>query len=177
MTNISLHELRMASANVDTENNIYSPHKNQSSFELSCHGKTERGTICEYIVARQLIQLGYDSEVTPSKYPHDIETQLPEREVKIEVKSSLQGKNRKYRMANIKPWLFDYLFFVFVHPTDGIVVKWTTKQEARWMSSQLREQVGGYEFGFRHDISSPQGLEFWDVEDFPYQIDKKSYFS
>ena len=171
MTTISLHELRMASTNVDTENNVYSPHKNESSFELSCHGKTERGTICEYIVARQLTQLGYDSEVTISRAEYDIKAQLPHGEAKVEVKSSLLGKSGKYRMGNIKPWLFDYLFLVFVHPTRGIVVKWTTHRRAWNVAHRLSEQMSGYEFGFRDDMSNCQGLKVWDVEDFPYQID------
>ena len=72
MTTVSLHELRMASTNVDTEEQQYSMLKNLESFELSCHGKTERGTICEYIVARQLTQIGYESEVTSQASPYDV---------------------------------------------------------------------------------------------------------
>ena len=172
MTTVSLHELRMASTNVETEEQQYSPTNNMASFELSCHGKTERGTICEYIVARQLTQLGYESEVTPQTYPYDVITY---NGLKIEVKSSLLGKTDHYfKMGNIKPWKFDYLFFVFVHPTEGIVVRWTTKAEANRIGRRLSENMNGYRFGFRSDMTSCQWLDMWDVDDFPYEIDVKS---
>ena len=172
MTTVSLHELRMASTNVDTEEQQYSMLKNLESFELSCHGKTERGTICEYIVARQLTQIGYESEVTSQASPYDVITY---NGLKIEVKSSLLGRSDHYfKMGNIKPWKFDYLFFVFVHPTEGIVVRWTTKAEANRIGRRLSENMNGYRFGFRSDMTSCQGLKMWEVEDFPYEINIKS---
>ena len=175
MTTVSIHELRMASTNVDTQEQQYSMQKNLESFELSCHGKTERGTICEYIVARQLNQLGYDSEVTAANAKYDVVTRLPDNDVRIEVKSSLLGKSNNYFvMGNIKPYLFDYLFFVFVHPTQGIVVRWTTKTEAYKVGRYLSDNLNGMRFGFRSDMTSCQGLKVWDVEDFPYEINIKS---
>lgn len=172
MTAVSLHELRMASTFVETEELQYSPENNLASFELSCHGKTERGTICEYIVSRQLTQLGYESAVTCPADPYDVITCYGHE---IEVKSSLLGKTDNYfKMGNIKPWKFDYLFFVFVHPTKGIVVKWTTKAEANRVGRRLSENMNGYRFGFRSDMTSCQELKMWEVEDFPYQIDVKN---
>ena len=171
MTTVSLHELRMASTNVEPESRQYSPENNQSAFELSCHDKWHRGTICEYIVARQLTQLGYESTVTDHWESYDIHAYNEAKvALRIEVKSSLLGKTNNYfKMANIKPALFDYLFFVFVHPTEGIVVKWTTQIKALRLGLRLEEQANGYVFGFRDDMSSCQGLQLWDVEDFPHQ--------
>ena len=108
MTTVSLHELRMASTNVDTEEQQYSMLKNVESLSCPVMVRPNEGQFVEYIVARQLTQIGYESEVTSQASPYDVITY---NGLKIEVKSSLLGRSDHYfKMGNIKPWKFDYLF-------------------------------------------------------------------
>ena len=77
--------------------------------------------------------------------------------VRGEVKSSVLGpKSGKYYFQGVKPECFDILFFAFVHPSMGLVVKTTgVKSIMNWIREYdpVRKDEG-YDIYFRGDMSN-----------------------
>ena len=104
---------------------LYSVEKNPVSFGLSLLNNLDRGTACEKYLCRTMNAHGIEAtHKGGSGNSNDISLYVGGRIVRAEVKSSLLGPTSgQYYFQGVKPELFDILFFAFVHPTKGVVVK------------------------------------------------------
>jgi hypothetical protein len=86
-----------------------------------------RGRMCEFIVAEEFRNMGYEVEVLSGCGRHDVNIVINDKRYRVEVKSSLifhtkRNTHNAYCMSSIKPKHFDILVFVFVSP-NGITYK------------------------------------------------------
>ena len=122
----SLLDLADAKQNIysDRPEAVYSPNNSEVSFDLAQMTTTDRGNAIEYMVAKRMRLAGIDAEHIGGTNSFDIKIFVNGKIVRAEVKSSLLGpQSGKYYFQKLKPGEFDIVFFVFVHPTDGVIVK------------------------------------------------------
>lgn len=97
------------------------------SRQLHYLDKDARGRMCEFIVAEEFKNMGYEVEMLNGCGSHDMNVLIKGVWHRVEVKSSLifhakRNSYNAYCMSSIKPQLFDLLVFVFVSPT-GLTYK------------------------------------------------------
>ena len=150
----------------------FNPELNRAMWEISQLVTSERGDICEHVIAREIEhKTGYKTTVTSKKCEYDIAVALEDRAVRVEVKSSLFNSLGKFQFQGIKLEregrsyrAFDFLFLVFLHPT-GTTVKWCTRDDIYNRVSHTKSNGGKFQLGLRlENIPS----FFQDLEDFPY---------
>lgn len=91
-----------------------------------------RGRMCEFIVAEEFRDMGYEVEVLNGCGQHDMNVIIRGRQYRVEVKSSLifhtkRNSYNAYCMSCIKPQHFDLVVFVFVSPS-GLTYKIMNQQ-------------------------------------------------
>ena len=133
------------------KNNIFSPEKSRLSYEISLMTGTERGVCAERLLYRRFVKDGWNVKHVGGPNPHDMEIVQDGRTYKIEVKLATYGVITKtinktyygYQFRNVKPDLFDVIFFVFVTP-DGVLVRWTASEEVQDWAYDKKEDLRGY---------------------------------
>lgn len=138
------------------DNRVYTPQKSELSFELAQLSPTDRGTSVELMIVDCMNRFGIDAaHMGGSGHSCDISLYVGGKIVRGEVKSSLLGPTSgKYYFHALKPELFDILFFAFVHPTDGVVVKTASvKSVERWVSEYSpKRKKDGFDIYFRGNM-------------------------
>lgn len=86
-----------------------------------------RGRMCEFIVAEEFRNMGYEVEMLSGCGSHDMNLIVNKKCYRVEVKSSLIFHTKRntfnaYCMSSIKPQYFDIVVFVFVSPS-GLTYK------------------------------------------------------
>ena len=111
---------------------------------------------------------GYQATVTIHNAAWDITVDIPDRPVRVEVKSSLLNYKRPYgttySFQNIKFENFDYLVVVFVTPR-GTIEKWATKEDLQEFFSDKKRHGNGYTLATATHLIPDF---FQEMEDFPY---------
>lgn len=141
-------------------NGVYSPRKNQMTYELSKMPSERRATYLEKMVCAKLNSHGIRAaHVGSGGNSHDITVYTEKYNWNIEVKSALYNTNKvggyrysSYKFSNIKPENFDYIIFMFVTPT-GIVAKFADDMDVTdWAKSgrYVYETNKGYSIRFRN---------------------------
>ena len=158
---------------VDKTESQYSATKNQATYELSLLGRTDRATRCEHFIAEQIQhKTGYSSFLTRTNWEWDITVELENKPVRIEVKSALYSKDKNsplrtniYKIQNVKPHLFDYIFIVLITP-EGTIEKWAKSKDIEKYCRWANEGNNGYNINI-----NTNKLDKYDflhgVEDFP----------
>ena len=131
---------------------VYTPQKNYQSYMLSLQTCPARGESIEIIIAKRLQMLGVQAtHLGGSQNSIDLSVSVNGSPVRGECKSSLSAPGTgRYKFHRVKPELFDILFFAFVHPTRGVVVKTASVRDInRWIAdcSPSRGE-DGYSIGF-----------------------------
>ena len=151
----------------------YSATKNQATYELSLLGTLDRATRCERFIADQIEhKTGYSCSLTRPNWEWDITVELENKPVRIEVKSALYQKLKKYPqrtscylVQNVKPELFDYIFIVLVTP-EGTIEKWAKSKDIKKYCRWASEGNNGY--GISINTNKLYKYDFLrDIEDFP----------
>ncbi len=149
----------------------YTPENNPVSYEASLMTAVDRGTRIESVVHKFIEDMGYTAHQTLPDHAWDITLDLPNGPVRVEVKSALMGHNngkRNFKMQNIKPHNFDYIVFAFVHPTDGIILKWCDRKEFMSWAYDRKEGKTGYALNFNaRDGIKHKYISLQDMDDFP----------
>tara|TARA_Y100000004_G_scaffold140228_1_gene159307 strand:- start:20 stop:538 length:519 start_codon:yes stop_codon:yes gene_type:complete len=150
----------------------YSKEKNAAAWELVNLERVDRATRIEKFIANEIEDLsGYDCFITIPSAPWDITVNLEDNPVKIEVKSAIQTKGQEctYKVYNIKPRLFDYLFIVLITP-EGTRVGWAYSEDVENMCFYKNEHCNGYAFCLNTRKWDRGEYDDWlfDIEDFPY---------
>ena len=146
-----------------------------SSFAASKMTASNRGTRIENVVFQHIKDMGYEATQTVHTGEWDITVELTDRPVRVEVKSACVsgGKgytNHRFLFMGICPERFEYIVFAFVHPTEGIILKWTTSEKFKqqW-SSKRKESRKGYNLPVSLDMAH-KNVELFDMEDFPDEL-------
>jgi len=139
-------------------NQVYTPQMSEVSFGLSELTPTDRGTCVELMIVDRMLAHGVETtHVGGSNAGCDLTLYVGGKIVRGEVKSSVLGpKSGKYYFQGVKPECFDILFFAFVHPSMGLVVKTAgVKSILNWIReySPVRKDEG-YDIYFRGDMSN-----------------------
>jgi len=151
----------------------YSVAKNQATYELSLLDTLDRSTRCERFIADQIEhKTGYSCSLTRPNWEWDITVELENKPVRIEVKSALYQKLKRYphltatyQIQNVKPELFDYIFIVLVTP-EGTIEKWAKSKDIKKYCRQCSEGNNGYQMSIT--TSKMDKYDFLhDIEDFP----------
>lgn len=157
----TMSDLTVAKCNVlgkRGDDPVYTPQKNDVSFDLSTLPPVDRGMLIERMIVDHMVQFGVDAtHVGGSNADCDISLMVGGRMLRGEVKSSLLGpQSGKYYFQGVKPEHFDILFFGFVHPTNGVVVKTASvKDIAVWVKEYSpKRKVEGYDIYFRGDMTN-----------------------
>ena len=148
---------------------VYTPQKNQLSFELAhIQSPHDRGTIVEIMVASRLQLSGVDCKQVGGKGQPDIEVYANGRLIRAEVKSSTLGpKSRRYEFTGVDPETLDILFLAFIHPERGLVVRTVSKPHLmRWVQTGGKggqpavwsTAKDGYTIGFDENMINPAGI-------------------
>ena len=164
---IYMHDIRRNSKETQEKVSPYCPNKSKAAHTLSLMDRTERGEIIEGCVAHMIQEkTGYQATVTMHNAAWDITVDIPDRPVRVEVKSALLNSStgRGYNFMGIKFENFDYLVVVFVTPR-GTIEKWATKEDLQEFFSDKKRRGNGYTLG-----TSPHTIPdfFQEMEDFPY---------
>tara|TARA_Y100000004_G_C8804868_1_gene365071 strand:+ start:175 stop:699 length:525 start_codon:yes stop_codon:yes gene_type:complete len=167
---ITLDQLNSVSA-MGSNDHQYTPENNAASYAASLMTSVDRGTRIESVIHKMIQGMGYTAHQTAPTHAWDITLDLPTGPVKIEVKSAMMGTNAsngkgQFMFQNISPDHFDYIVFAFVHPTQGIVLKWLTQSEFTDWSWNRTESRNGYNLVTRETMDH-RTIEFHDFEDFP----------
>lgn len=140
------------------DNQLYTPQKSEMSFELSGMSATDRGTSIEMMIVDTMRSFGIDADhMGGAGHSHDISLYVGGKIVRAEVKSSLLGPTSgKYYFQAVKPEMFDMIFFAFVHPTEGVVVKTASGRDIRqWVREyDPTEKEKGFDIYFRGDMTN-----------------------
>jgi len=151
-----------------------------SSFAASKMNASNRGTRIENVVFQHIKNMGYEATQTVHTGEWDITVELTDRPVRVEVKSACVSNNGKpnkrgdiskcFRFMGICPERFEYIVFAFVHPTEGIILKWTTSEKFKqqW-SSKRKESRKGYNLPVSLDMAH-KDVELFDMESFPDEL-------
>src|SRR6056300_866658 len=112
---------------------LYTPQKNHEAYMLYHYPKS--GVACENLVFQTMLQHGLQADWVGDDDSHDISLYVGGRLVRVEVKSSvMHGTPARFKFHGIKPEKFDLLVLVFIHPTEGTVVKTCRKSDVEnWM--------------------------------------------
>lgn len=157
-TMLDLANAKSAIARKRGDNQLYTPQKSELSFDLSQMSPLDRGTSCELMIVDRMNRFGIDAtHEGGSNSSNDISIFVGGKIVRGEVKSSLLGPTSgKYYFQAVKPEEFDVIFFAFVHPTEGVVVKSAAKRDiARWVSEyNPTRKANGYDIYFREDMTN-----------------------
>ena len=151
----------------------YSATKNQASYELSLLGRSDRATRCEHFIADQIEhKTGYSCFLTRPNWEWDITVELENKPVRIEVKSALYQKFKKYPqhtscylVQNVKPELFDYIFIVLITP-EGTIEKWAKSKDIQKYCRSVYEGHNGYQISINTNKLDEYDF-LHDIEDFP----------
>ena len=131
---------------------VYTPQKNESSYILSLQTCPDRGGAIEDLIAKRLQKVGVQTtHLGGSHNSFDLAIVVNGSPIRAECKSSLANPSTgRYKFHRIKPGLFDILFFAFVHPTRGVVVKTASvKDIKKWIVDYLPSGgIDGYNIGF-----------------------------
>lgn len=130
---------------------VYTPNTSEVSFDLSQLQPTDRGRAIEHMISKRMNLQGIDAEHIGGTNSFDIKLYVNGRIVRGEVKSSLLGpQSKKYYFQGVKPNECDVIFFAFVHPTKGIIVKTCGVQAIRqWIAEyNPTEKEHGYDIYF-----------------------------
>ena len=137
------------------EGTLYTPQKNQLSFEL--YHYPDSGVAIEHMVCERLQSAGLQASRVGDADSHDISLYVGGRLVRVEVKSSVMAsaKPNRFKFHGVKPEKFDLLVLVFIHPTEGVVVKTCRKSDIEnWIvSSGARVQRDGYNINFHSSMT------------------------
>jgi hypothetical protein len=150
----------------------YTPENNIVSYEASQMRSVIRGTKIESIVHEIIQEMGYNATQTVHNHDWDITVDLPHKPVRIEVKSAMMTTNKnskhgQFMFQNIDTDHFDYIVFAFVHPHNGIVLKWQTlKGFQEWAWDKVRTELGKMSFTSRDNMTHRR-VELFDMDDFP----------
>jgi hypothetical protein len=155
-TMLDLANAKNAIASKRGDNQVYTPQKSELSFDLAQMSPTDRGTSVELMIVDHMKRFGIDSaHMGGCAHTHDISLYVGGRIVRGEVKSSLLGPTSgKYYFCGVKPELFDILFFAFVHPTNGVVVKTASSRDVKRWASNAKRKSEGYDIYFRGDMTN-----------------------
>ena len=155
-TMLDLANAKNTIANKRGDNQVYTPQKSELSFDLAQLSPTDRGVSIELMIADRMARFGVEAtHMGGAGNSHDISLYVGGKIVRGEVKSSLLGPTSgKYYFQGVKPEMFDILFFAFVHPTDGVVVKTASvKSVERWVSEYSpKRKKDGFDIYFRGDM-------------------------
>ena len=137
-------------------NTVYSPQTSELSFNLSGMSPTDRGTCVERMIVDRMLSHGIEAtHIGGSGSDCDITLYIGGKIVRGEVKSSMLGpQSKKYYFQGVKPECFDIVFFAFVHPSEGLIVKTASVKDIQlWVSeyNPVRKK-DGYDIYFRHDM-------------------------
>lgn len=131
---------------------VYTPQKNESSYMLSLQTCPDRGGAIEDLIAKRLQKVGVQTtHLGGSQNSFDLAIVVDGSPIRVECKSSLSAPSTgRYKFHRVKPELFDILFFAFVHPTRGVVVKTANVRDIkRWIADCSPSRgVDGYSIGF-----------------------------
>lgn len=168
---MTLSDVRRHASNATTSNGDYSEQKDAAAWELFNLDRIDRATRIERFIAEQIEKRsGYDCTITRPNWEWDITVNLEDKPVKVEVKSSIQKKGfaGAYQIANVKPWLFDYLFVVLVTP-EGTKVAWAKSSDVSKFCTTKTENCNGYMLNLNIK-KFERGAYPWlrDISDFPY---------
>ena len=152
--------------------NLFSPERSRLAYELSLMTGNERGICAEKMLYDRFLKDGWDVEHVGGRNSHDLQIIQNNRVYKIEVKLATYGlvcktANKKYygyQFRNVKPYLFNLLFLVFLTP-DGILVRWTDQDEVLHWSEDKKEGVSGYTIG-ANEKRKIKNLQTIDFEEF-----------
>lgn len=144
-----------------------------SSFAASKMTNSNRGTRIENVVCQFINDLGYAANQTAHTGEWDITVELADRPVRVEVKSACVSgtdKDPRFLFMGIIPESFEYIVFAFVHPTEGIVLKWTTGEKFtdQW-ASKRKESRKGYNLPVATGMTHKH-VELFDMDDFPEEL-------
>lgn len=146
---------------------IYTPNSHPVSYALTRLESNAQGTACERTLFKLMQLHGIDCELRGGA---GNDCDLLVNGIESEVKSSRLGKNTElYTFSKIKPELFKILFFVFIHPDRGLVIKTVKKSDLMLClaSKKPRKDGRGYTLTVasdmtRHDLPmtewNPTGL-------------------
>lgn len=150
----------------------YTPDGNLISYEASQMTSVDRGTKIESVVHKIIQEMGYNATQTVHTHDWDITVDLPHKPVRIEVKSAMLTTNKntqkgQFHFQNIDTDSFDYIIFAFVHPHEGIVLKWQTlKGFQEWGWDKSRDNNNKMTFTGRENMTHRK-VELFDMDDFP----------
>ena len=106
---------------------IYTPNSHPVSYALTRLESNAQGTACERAIGKMMQAHGVDCEILGGA---GNDCDLVVNGIRAEVKSSRIGKKTDlYTFSKIKPDLFQILFFVFIHPSRGLVIKTVKKSD------------------------------------------------
>ena len=137
---------------------VYTVEKSIESYDVAKQSEHDRGFIAERLVYLRMKAYGLDAKHTGPTKSHDIELYVDGAVVRGETKSSLLGPNTNaYSFKSIKPECnAKIIYFVFVHPTKGLIVKTASMADVvSWIELRgiKRQENGGYTVGFNSSMT------------------------
>lgn len=135
---------------------VYDPCTNELSYRLSGLSSNDRGAVVEYMLVAKMESFGMNVTHLGGVSSHDI---MIDNGIRGEVKSSLLGPvSSKYYFQGVKPECFDIVFFSFVHPVMGLVVKTTSaKNVSAWAKKyNVVRKAEGYDIYFPATMINPK---------------------
>jgi len=157
-TMLDLAAAKSAIAAKRGDNQLYTPQKSELSFDLSQMSPLDRGTSVELMIVDRMNRFGIDAaHMGGCTCSSDISLFVGGKIVRGECKSSLLGPTSGvYYFQGVKPECFDILFFGFVSPTDGVVVKTTSSRDiVKWVEQyNPKRKKDGYDIYFRGDMTN-----------------------
>jgi hypothetical protein len=155
-TTIDLANAKNTISHKRGENQLYTPQKSELSFDLFGMSSLDRGTCLEIMIVEHMKSLGIDTtHMGGSNSANDLVIFAGGKIIRGECKSSLLGPTSgKYYFQGVKPECFDILFFTFVNPTDGVVVKTAGKKDIMaWVETYSpKRKREGFDIYFRSDM-------------------------
>ena len=140
------------------DSQLYTPQKSEMSFDLYGMSSLDRGTCVELMIVEHMKRFGIDAtHVGGSNSENDLTIFAGGKIIRGECKSSLLGPTSdKYYFQGVKPECFDILFFAFVNPTQGVVVKTTGKKDIlAWVNTYSpKRKKDGFDIYFRPDMTN-----------------------
>ena len=133
---------------------LYTPQNNHEAYMLYHYPKS--GVACENLVFQTMLKHGLQADWVGDDDSHDISLYVGGRLVRVEVKSSvMHGTPARFKFHGVKPEKFDLLVLVFIHPTEGTVVKTCRKSDVEnWIqSSGAKVQRDGYNINFHKSMT------------------------
>lgn len=159
---------------------IFSPERSRVAYELSLMTGPERGVCAERMVYNRLLADGWDVKYIGGTNSYDMQIVHNNTIYKIEVKLATYAQKAKtkkgvtygYNFQKIKPYFFNFLFFVFLTP-DGLLVKWAKSEDVADYCFCKKEGASGYNIGAnsnREIIKTHGILTLNDYNDFSGEV-------